>query len=211
MTWKKYLSNPKYRIEFIVTLSLFGIVLISLTHFTNFVEGREGIILPDPILRLFNPVNLTWLTFGLIYSSLLLAIFLFMQEPIRLMTAIQVYTFMVLSRMVAMYLVPLNAPAQMIPLHDPFVQFFNMGRLLTKDLFFSGHTATLFLLFLVAEKHWQKILFLLSTLAVGTTVILQHVHYSIDVLAAPFFTYACYCIAKVFRQIIFGQKEPGSN
>jgi len=47
-----------------------------------------------------------------------------------------------------MYSAPLDAPERLILLNDPFVQFIGSGEALTKDLFFSGHTATLFLLFL---------------------------------------------------------------
>ncbi len=34
--------------------------------------------------------------------------------------------------------------------------------------------------------------FLLSAIIVGVSIVLQHVHYVIDVFAAPFFTYVCY-------------------
>jgi membrane-associated phospholipid phosphatase len=91
-----------------------------------------------------------------------------------------------------MYLLPLEPPAKMIILNDPFVEFFGTGQTLTKDLFFSGHTATLFILFLVSEKKVYKTIFLISTVAVAVAVLLQHVHYTIDVFAAVFFTYACY-------------------
>jgi membrane-associated phospholipid phosphatase len=90
----------------------------------------------------------------------------------------------------------------MILLNDPFVQFFGSGDVLTKDLFFSGHTATLFLLFLISEKKYLKIIFLLCTILVGIAVLLQHVHYTIDVLAAPFFAYASYKLAAVINEKI---------
>ncbi len=45
-----------------------------------------------------------------------------------------------------------RAAANMIILNDPLVEFFGTGQTLTKDLFFSGHTATLLILFLVSEK-----------------------------------------------------------
>ena len=102
--------------------------------------------------------------------------------------------------MMAMYSLPFNPPSHMIPLNDPFVQFFGSGKLLTKDLFFSGHTATLFLLFLVIDKKPFKQMFLIFTIIIGFSVILQHVHYFIDVLAAPFFTYGSYRIVKVVRE-----------
>ena len=99
---------------------------------------------------------------------------------------------MVVVRIIAMYLLPLEPPQNMIMLNDPFVEFFGTGQTLTKDLFFSGHTATLFILFLVSEKKIIKTIFLVSTIIVAISVLLQHVHYTIDVFAAIFFTYACY-------------------
>ena len=89
-------------------------------------------------------------------------------------------------------LVPFEAPEKLIVLKDPFVEMFGSGESLTKDLFFSGHTATLFLLFLVVESKCLKYVFLVSAIIVGVAIVLQHVHYVIDVFAAPFFTYACF-------------------
>jgi membrane-associated phospholipid phosphatase len=167
-------------------------VLTSLANFLNYVEARQGVLLPDPLLNLFNPIDLTWLIFALIYISLVVAIATLSQSPKRLMFAIQLYTLMVAVRIAAMYLLPLEPPATMIILNDPLVEFFGTGQTLTKDLFFSGHTATLFILFLVSEKKIIKTVFLISTIAVAIAVLLQHVHYFIDVFAAVFFTYACY-------------------
>jgi membrane-associated phospholipid phosphatase len=89
----------------------------------------------------------------------------------------------------------------MIILNDPFVEFFGTGKTLTKDLFFSGHTATLFILFLVSKKKIIKTVFLISTIAVAISVLLQHVHYTIDVFAAVFFTYACYKLIYKFKSL----------
>jgi membrane-associated phospholipid phosphatase len=99
---------------------------------------------------------------------------------------------MVAVRIIAMYFMPLNPPSSMIVLNDPLVEYFGTGQTLTKDLFFSGHTATLFILFLISENKIIKKVFMVSTIAVAISVILQHVHYSIDVFAAVFFTYTCY-------------------
>lgn len=93
-----------------------------------------------------------------------------------------------------MYLMPFEAPEKLIVLKDPFVEMFGSGESLTKDLFFSGHTATLFMLFLVVESKRMKYIFLASAVVVGVSIILQHVHYVIDVFVAPFFTYAVFKI-----------------
>ncbi|MCK7528712.1 MAG: sphingomyelin synthase family protein [Ignavibacteriales bacterium] len=173
----------------------------ALTNFLNYVEARKGVVLSDPILNLFNPIDLTWLTFALVYVSIVVAIVTLFKNPGRLLFAVQLYTLMVVVRIIAMYLLPLEPPAKMIILNDPFVEFFGTGQTLTKDLFFSGHTATLFILFLVSEKKIIKITFLISTILVAIAVLLQHIHYTIDVFAAVFFTYTCYKILSNFKAI----------
>jgi membrane-associated phospholipid phosphatase len=192
MSWKEFLKEKRNRAELIISLLLLAVVLTSLANFLNYVEARQGVLLPDPLLNLFKPIDLTWLIFALIYISLVVAIATLFKNPKRLMFAIQLYTLMVAIRIAAMYLLPLEPPATMIILNDPLVEFFGTGQTLTKDLFFSGHTATLFILFLVSERKIIKTVFLISTIAVAIAVLLQHVHYSIDVFAAMFFTYACY-------------------
>ncbi len=192
MNWKEFLKDKNNRIELIITLLLLAAVLISLTNFLNYVEVRQGVVLSDPIINLFSPIDLTWLIFALIYISIVAAIAALLKNPKQLLFAIQLYTLMVAIRIAAMYLLPLDPPSTMIILNDPLVEFFGTGQTLTKDLFFSGHTATLFILFLVSEKKMFKSVFLISTIAVAISVILQHVHYTIDVFAAVFFTYACY-------------------
>jgi hypothetical protein len=99
-----------------------------------------------------------------------------------------------------MYTVPFNPPLKMIPLADPFVQFFGSGAVLTKDLFFSGHTATLFILFLTAASKKTKYFFLTGTIIAALLLLLQHVHYTVDVLSAPFFTYGCYRAIILFKE-----------
>ena len=199
-SWKTFLSNQKSRTEFFLTIIILAAVLISFSQFLLFVEGRTGVILFDPILNLYSPIDLTWFTFILIYLSLLTALFELVKAPERLLLAVQCYGLMVIFRAIAMYLMPLEAPSNLIPLNDPFVQLFGKGNILEKDLFFSGHTATLFLLFLLIEKRNLKIIFLIFTLLVAVSVILQHVHYSIDVFVAPFFAYTSYKIILYFKE-----------
>jgi hypothetical protein len=80
------------------------------------------------------------------------------------------------------------------------------GIYLTKDLFFSGHIATTFLLYLFARRFgragWVFLGLNLFTLAV---VYLAHMHYTIDVIAAYAITYAVYRVSE--RQSAHG--NPG--
>lgn len=199
MNWNDFLKSKGNLIELIASLIILVISLSLFANFLNFVETRDGIVLPDPVLSLFNPVDLTWIIFVLIYFSLLLGIIALTKRPDKFLFAIQLYSLMMITRMVVMYLVPLNPPAGMILLKDPFVEFFGTGKTLTKDLFFSGHTATLFILFLVVDNKAVKTMFFITTIIVAISVLLQHVHYTIDVIAALVFTYVCYKILNVIK------------
>ena len=196
MSWKTFFQNKKSRTEFIITLLVLVPLMLSFSQFILFIEQREGVVLNDPLLNIFNPINLTWLTFSLIYLSLIMFLVSVFKDPQKLMIGLQSYGLMVIFRTIAMYLTPLEAPGTLLVLDDPFVQLFGKGDVLTKDLFFSGHTGTLFLLFLLADNKTLKIMFLISTITVGSAVLLQHVHYSIDVFVAPFVAYCSYRIIK---------------
>jgi len=200
MNWKEFFKSRKT--EIILTVIFVAIILIIFTNFLEYIEGRKGVSLPDPILNFFNPVDLTWLTFGLSYASLIIAIMIFTKEPDKLLLAIQSYSLLVVFRLIVMYVTPLDAPEKLLSLNDPVAQFLGSGQVLTKDLFFSGHTASLFLLFLIADNKFLKVLLLSSTLVIGIAVILQHVHYTVDVLTAPFFAYAAYRIVSIINKNI---------
>ncbi|GAB4287640.1 MAG: hypothetical protein Kow0098_04490 [Ignavibacteriaceae bacterium] len=190
--WRRYLQYKKNRSELILTLILLIATLILLSGFLIFTENRDGTRLADPLLSLFDPYDLTWLIFILIYASILIAVFSLINHPARLVFTIQLYILMALIRMIAMYLMPLEPPEKMIILKDPLIENIGTGIILTKDLFFSGHTATLFILFLTATNRYLKTFFLLLTVIVAVSVLIQHVHYTIDVVAAIFFTLSCY-------------------
>ncbi len=196
VTWKSFLKNKKNLTEFIITAIIVTAVIIAFSHFLHFVEQREGVVLNDPLLNAFNPIDLTWLTFVLIYLSLIIFVVTTFNKPDKLLIAFQAYGLMLIFRTIAMYLTPFDAPEKILLLNDPFVQFFAKGDILTKDLFFSGHTGTLFLVFLLAENKTLKSIFLILTILVGTAVLLQHVHYSVDVFVAPFVAYGAYRIIK---------------
>ncbi len=188
--WRGAWADRAFRLQALVTVPLLVLILSLLARFLEANEARQGVVLADPLLALFQPHDLTWITFGLIYIGLVAGIVFLLRHPATLLLAIQAYALMVGFRILAMTLVPLEPPPAMIPLNDPLVEIFGTGRLLTKDLFFSGHTSTLFLLFLVMPPGRLKTVFLVCTLLVACCVLLQHVHYSIDVFVAPFVAYA---------------------
>jgi len=201
MKWNTFLTDRK--IEIVITVFILVTILIIFSNFLSFIEQRHGVVLPDPILKFYNPIDLTWLIFGLIYISLGIAIISFATKPDLLFIAMQSYSLLLIFRMIVMYITPFEAPENMLSLSDPLVQFFGTGNILTKDLFFSGHTATLFLFFLIADKKYLKVVFLVFTFIVALAVLLQHIHYTVDVVVAPVFAYASYRIIKLLRDNSF--------
>lgn len=67
--------------------------------------------------------------------------------------------------------------------------------------FFSGHTSVPFLFALIFWKEPRtRFIFLIVSFVMGTAVLLAHVHYSIDVFAAPFIAYGVFTMARnVFK------------
>jgi hypothetical protein len=69
----------------------------------------------------------------------------------------------------------------------------------TNDLFFSGHTGLPFLGFLIFKQHKRiRYFMLISSIILGITVLLMHIHYSIDVFSAFFITFGVYTIGNWF-------------
>lgn len=192
--WAEAWGRKSFRIHFLSSIGLLVVGLHAFTRFLLWVEQREGVVLADPVLQAIAPTDFTWLTFALIYLGVASAIVYLCRRPYQLLLAVQAYVLMVAVRAAMMYLVPLNPSEHLIVLRDPIVQLVGDGTALTKDLFFSGHTSTMFLLFLVVKDGMLRKVYLAFTVLVGVFVVWQHVHYVVDVLVAPFVAFACYSI-----------------
>jgi membrane-associated phospholipid phosphatase len=80
---------------------------------------------------------------------------------------------------------------------------FYSGHVNLKDLFFSGHTATMFMFFMVIGNKKIKILYAIITLAVVCLLLIQHAHYTIDVLVAPVMVWFAYRLATSIQKKSF--------
>ena len=198
--WEQAWRRRWFRVEAIGTPllvvlagALSGVVAI-------YVEARKGVPLPDPVLIRFGPWDLTYVIFGTLWVCFCLAVFYLAREPWRLLMVFQAGAIVVILRCITLMLVPLDPLPTIIPLTDPFVMHFVTRKMITRDLFFSGHVSVVFMLFLSARKRWLRMLLLLGSIIVGAGTVFQHVHYTIDVLVAPFMTYACWRMVYVFHE-----------
>jgi hypothetical protein len=195
--WRQAWADRGFRIRLLVTPPLLVGTLSALAALVKWVERRPGAVLPDPVLAMLAPRDVTWPVFTLIYVGIVLAVLLLARSPVRLLLGVQGYVVMALLRIVVMWATPLDPPPGMIVLEDPLVQGLGgAAEPLTRDLFFSGHTSTMFLLFLAVPGRATRAFFLAATAGVAFLVLVQHVHYAVDVLAAPPFAYAAWRIAR---------------
>ncbi|MES2734349.1 MAG: phosphatase PAP2-related protein [Bacteroidota bacterium] len=169
------------------------IIAFIVPDFFIYIDSRTGTLLNDPIIHLIPAQDVSAYTFLTLNSAILLATIYLIPYPKALIKCLQAYCLVTLMRFSAILLFPLEPPIGIIPLVDPFIAyFFADGKPVFKDLFFSGHTCTMYLLFMTAQKPWLKRLLLAGTILMGILVVVQHVHYTIDVLGAPFFVWLSY-------------------
>jgi hypothetical protein len=178
-----------YRTEYFITLLLAFPVAHYFGAFLDWAEKRpDGLYFADPVLAAFGPYDVTWVLLPLSWLSLVYMFAFSVRRPLMLFEFAQCYTIVMAFKVLTMYLFPFFAPSDIIVLVDPTIDLtIYGGQPRLRDLMFSGHTAQPLVLGLLAGP--GRLRWLLWALApvMGTLVIAQHVHYSIDVLAAPFF------------------------
>jgi membrane-associated phospholipid phosphatase len=190
-SWAEAWQNKFFRTKLITGLVAFAGLLLFLPYFFAFIEKREGTVLNDWLLQMIPPMNFSVIIFLLIWSVFILALIRCVQEPgICLIILLSVVALLVL-RMISIYFVVLDPPEGLIVLTDPLTSltYGGKGIFITKDLFFSGHTSNLFMVYLCLQKKGDKVFVLLSVLTVAVLVLVQHVHYSMDVLGAFVITF----------------------
>ena len=198
MAWKQAWSDKRFRITTIIASIALLCLLASFPLFFAFIEQRQGSFINDRLLLWIPPVDVSIPTFLIIWSMTILLWIRCVQDPSIFIVFLCCFILLSLSRMITITLIPLEPPAGLIPLKDPLSSIFYGGThvFIHKDLFYSGHTSIQLLMFFTLKQKRDKLLALLSSVAIGTLVLVQHVHYSIDVIAAVVFSYLIYRLGK---------------
>jgi hypothetical protein len=198
ISWLEAWQHKRFRYKTIIALLLVAIILILLPTFFAFIEKREGMVLQDFVLDAIPAMDVSIPTFAIIWSVVLLVFYRIYQNPRLFLVVAYGFILMCVLRVLTISLLPLHPPTGLIVLKDPIanIAYGGNGIFITKDLFYSGHTGNMFLFFLCLEHKWDKIIALTASFLVGILVMVQHIHYSIDVLAAFHFTYFIYLGAK---------------
>ncbi len=186
--WVVAWSQRPFRWTLLVTVVAGALSPLVMPSVLAAVQRRPGWVPPDPLLPLLGPASVGGVIFVLLTSTILLVGGSCLQRPQVLIRGAFAMVLLFTLRLITMTLVPLAAPPGEIPLHDPLGQLFYPGGTPdTRDLFFSGHTATLVLLVALVRGRAAKLAVAAAAAAVGTLLLVQHAHWTVDVLAAPMF------------------------
>jgi len=193
--WKEAWKERTPIVELIVTIVVMYGIGLFLTPFFAYIQLRTGAVINDPILNLITPRDVSGFTFIFGHLSTLMGLIYILFYPRLLTFTIQIFAICTTMRILSIYFIPLDPPVGIIPLVDPILgKLFYHGTVITKDLFFSGHTVAALIMFMVVKNKILKIILLILAILIGSCLIIQHVHYSFDVIAAPFFTWIAYKI-----------------
>jgi hypothetical protein len=193
-SYKTHFSNKDYILSLVT-----GLLLLLLSLYINFFAGTfssrfESNPVTDIVLSNIRAYDVDFI---FIYGSFMLSFFiglLCLTEPKYTPFTLKSIALFTIIRSIFISLTHIGP----FPTHI----IINPASLINKftfdgDLFFSGHTGLPFLMALIFWKNiYLRILFLISSVVFGVTVLLAHLHYSIDVLAAFFITYSIYHIAE---------------
>jgi hypothetical protein len=195
-TWGQYLRNKQFRNKLAGGVILLGLLIAFLPYYFAFIEARKGVQLNDIVLNFIDSANLSIPTFIIIWSLCLWHLFRSFKDPAFILLILWAFNILSLTRIISIYLVPLEPPTDLVELIDPITNQFYGAKFITKDLFFSGHTATLVCLALCLKNKRDQMIVFTGAVMVGILVLIQHVHYTIDVVAAFIFPFLLVPIAK---------------
>ena len=190
-SWRSALAHALFRKKLIIGIIIQSAILIFFPYFFSYIEQRQnGIVLHDWILEFFAPRDMSVPIFIILWSTTILGIYRCIYQPKVFLTILYSLIFLCFARMLAIYFVHLEPPVNLIRLKDPLtsITYGGRGLFITKDLFFSGHTSNMLLLALCLPKKSDKIIAFSAAISIGMMLLMQHVHFSVDILGAVVIT-----------------------
>ena len=199
--WRLGWNSKVFKIHFALTFIFFAVVGHYCALNISIWQTRRGTLLLDPLLQHLHPRDFSIPIFCIIHSAILLTAFFNLPTPKELLKAFQAYTILLLLRTIFIYAYPLEPPMGMIYLNDPVIGLImNNVNIVTKDLFFSGHISTMCLFIYFSQNKIWKTYLKFVTPILALLILWQHVHYTIDIIAAPFFAFLCCKLVDILNE-----------
>jgi len=199
--WRDVWSSSRSRVLlFFCLIAILVLVIYLPVFYKEILEPKPGIIWQDAVLNMFSPVNWSIPIFSIIYLTILQTFLSIVRQPDEILLTLSTYLAVNLLRMVSMYLLTFEPPADMILLVDPVTSHFYPDGGFAKDLFFSGHVSTMTLMVLAEKKKGLRLVKMGLTFLVALFLIWQHVHFTLDILVAPIVVGVIYHSFRTFQK-----------
>jgi len=202
-SWQSAWRNKAFRINIILGLIVVVALLIFTYHFFYYIEHLPGgTNLNDWILRKIPPKDVS-LPISLLESSVIV-IFLIRSttDPNLFVTFLIGFILILIFRILTIYITQLRPPVGLIELKDPIAGLVYKSAFIKRDLFYSGHVSILYLFYLCSNKKPDRYYILFTVISVAILLLIQHVHYTIDVVCAPFFSFGCFWLTKRLKHFM---------
>jgi len=188
------LKNRNFLRSSLIAFLIFITSLVLNYFAANYATKKAGNFVTDIILdniRVFN-VSLPFVWGPIVIILIVIGILL--RYPFKTPFLLKSTTLFIIIRSLFITLTHFGPMPIRSPLPSSIVIFSPGG-----DLFFSGHTGMPFLFALLFwDKIYLRLIFLIFSVSFGILVLLGHLHYSVDVLAAFFITFTIYHLAISF-------------
>lgn len=186
-------QHKGYVFQFWIIMLALAVLIITLPDFLLYIQRRtDGVKLQDPLLRWLPSYDCSLYIFTFMYLLVGLVLYYSWSNSWSFFRFATAYIIMNIFRMSCILIFSLEPPHGLVYLQDPFISYMYKGEEVVKDLFFSGHTSTVFLIYLVFRYSGIKWMSFLIVIAIAIMLLIQHIHYTIDVIAAFPFTYLSY-------------------
>ena len=193
---KHYWAQKKYRESAIVGLVFFLVALVTNRYASFYATAQASNPVSDLLLDNIPVMRVEWIVNDVAAFVGFWMFFLVVWQPRRIPFALKATTLFILVRaafMIFTHLAPFPTRVVLDP-NDVFRTLTYGG-----DYFFSGHTGMPFLWALIYwQEKWARYFFLAAATLLSVSVIVGHLHYSIDVFAAFFITYGVFVMAQKF-------------
>ena len=194
---RKYAFDKRYVMSAVGAIGLLGISLFINYYAGVFATARVSNPVTDLILDNIPVFDLDWM---FVYGALafwVFVAFLCIRRPHILPFTLKSIALFTIIRSIFITLTHIAPFPTHVEIASDLLRKFTFGG----DLFFSGHTGLPFLMALIFwETPMLRYLFLVFSMIFGAVVLMTHLHYSIDVLAAFFITYTIFHIAEFLFQ-----------
>lgn len=179
---------------------LFVLAVIFQYYASAYVNRVPSNSVADLFLSILPVVNLNFLIVEGALAAIAISLIVIIAKPKYLLFTLKAAAIFIATRAVFISVTHIGIyPGQIGPDPTGFFDHIYTGLGLEAGFFFSGHTGLPFLMALIMwdEKFWRYAYLVLSVVF-GIAVLFAHVHYTMDVLAAPYMSYGIFKMSQYF-------------